>query len=337
MSDTQCYLVIGSGSIARRHIANLRLLFPTAEVACVSASGRPITCSETGATQIWPDLASAKNSSVSFAVIASPAPFHIAHATELLKMGVPVLIEKPLATSFELFKIGGEVLRANADRVEVAYNMRYLTSAVRMKRLLVEGLAGRLHTVLIDVGQYLPDWRPGTDYRNNVSARKDLGGGVLLELSHELDYLTWLFGDFASVFCVAGQSASLDIDVEDSVDAVLIRTDGLVANLHMDFLQRSATRTCKVIGEHGTIEWDLNRNKITWSTGDAAVDIIFDDPGYDRNNMYIQELLSFSKVAEGLARPFVDLAQGEKILLLVDALRLSSETHQVVTVRSSVQ
>jgi predicted dehydrogenase len=129
----------------------------------------------------------------------------------------------------------------------------------------------------------------------------------------------------------------LDIDVEDSVDAVLIRTDGLVANLHMDFLQRSATRTCKVIGEHGTIEWDLNRNKITWSTGDAAVDIIFDDPGYDRNNMYIQELLSFSKVAEGLARPFVDLAQGEKILLLVDALRLSSETHQVVTVRSSVQ
>jgi len=330
----QRYLVIGSGSIARRHIANLRRLFPLAEVACISASGRPLTCADTGATHVWPDLASALGASVSFAVVASPAPFHIAHATELVNKGVPVLIEKPLASSLELFKADGHILKANANRVEVAYNMRYLTSAVRMKKLLEEGIPGRIYTVLIDVGQYLPDWRPGTDYRNNVSARKDLGGGVLLELSHELDYLGWLFGGFTTAFCVAGRSACLDIDVEDSVDALLVREDGLVANLHMDFLQRAATRVCKVIGERGTIEWNLTQNKITWLTGNGASEVLFNDPDYDRNDMYIQELLSFSRVAEGLAPPAVSLAQAEQVLQLVDALRLSAKTQQAVCIRS---
>src|SRR5690606_29956228 len=106
--------------------------------------------------------------------------------------------EKPLSDSLESFARAGEVLLENSAKIEVAYNLRFMPSAIRLKELLTEQIVGRIHSVSIEVGQYLPDWRPATDYRKNVSACKKLGGGVLLELSHELDYLTWLFGEFDS-------------------------------------------------------------------------------------------------------------------------------------------
>lgn len=332
MSLCQQYLVVGSGSIARRHIANLKILFSDAEVACVSASGRELTSEETGADCVHLNLQSAINARPQFAVVASPAPFHVTHASDLLDAGIPVLIEKPISSSMELFQIKGNVLQENADKVAVAYNMRYLTSALRIKCLLEENVVGRIYNVIIDVGQYLPDWRPTTNYRKNVSAQNALGGGVLLEMSHELDYLTWLFGEFETAYCIASNSGALEIDVEDSVDAILKRKDGLIANLHMDFLQRTLSRTCKVIGESGTLVWDLSLNKISLHTARDGEKTVFFDSSYDRNRMYIDELAHFAKVAKGQAAPAVDITQALSVLHLIEALKISAEKQQSVNI-----
>jgi predicted dehydrogenase len=329
------YLVIGSGSIARRHIKNLKTIFPNAKVACISASGRALTPQECGADTVLTSLDEALASGKpDFAIVASPSPWHLSQMRQLVAAGVPSLVEKPLADDFSLASAEMDALRPHADQLEVAYNLRYLPSAQEMKRLLEAGVLGRIHSVLIDVGQYLPDWRPQSDYRLNVSARRDLGGGVLLELSHELDYLTWLFGRFEQVYCVTGQSGCLEIDVEDRVDAMLSRDDGLVITLHMDFLQRVVTRTCKVIGENGTLIWNIATNSVSLLAPENQSKVLFSDEAYDRNAMYLSEIERFSLVAKGELKPLVSLEDALYVLRLVAAMKASARERKSVSIET---
>lgn len=324
MSTPSKALVVGSGSIARRHLANFRRLLPDAEVGCVSASGRPLNDGETDATTQLQSMTSAVAWAPDLAVVASPAPLHLMHACLLLEAGVPVLIEKPLSDSLERVRDAAPLLTRHRDRIEVAYNLRFLSSALRMKTLVKEACVGRILGLHIEVGQYLPDWRPQADYRRQVSANRSLGGGVLLELSHELDYLTWLFGRFDQVFCIATNSGQLEIDVEDRADILLSRND-LTAHVHLDFLQRRASRSCKVIGSSGTLSWDLIANRISLN-GPKGEEMLFSDPGVDRNDMYLEQLRGFIEVAAGRAAPRVTLDDGLAVLSMVEAMRQSAAT-----------
>ncbi len=259
------------------------------------------------------------------AVVASPAPLHLEHAASLLATGIAVLIEKPLSDSLARHDALAENLIPYRDRIEVAYNLRFLSSFQRMQTLLKEQIVGRLYSIHIDLGQYLPDWRPNSDYRKNVSANRNLGGGVLLELSHEFDYVTKLFGRFDRVFCITGQSGALDIDVEDSADILLMGSSGLLAQLHMDFLQRKATRRCKVIGQHGNLLWNLVSNSITLENA-SGQEILFSETDIDRNAMYLELLRGFINLAQGHARPRITYEEALGVLAMVDAMRQSAET-----------
>lgn len=328
MSTPRKALVVGSGSIARRHLANLRRLLPDAEVGCVSASGRPLADGETVATTQLQSMAAAVAWAPDLAVVASPAPLHLDHARLLLEAGVPVLIEKPLSDSLDRVRDAASLLARHRDRIEVAYNLRFLSSARRMKALIDEAYVGRILGLRIEVGQYLPDWRPQADYRRQVSANRSLGGGVLLELSHELDYLTWLFGRFDQVFCIATNSGQLEIDVEDRADILLSR-DGLTAHVHLDFLQRRASRGCKVIGSTGTLNWDLIANRISLD-GPEGEKILFSDPGVDHNEMYLEQLRGFIEVAAGRAATRITVDDGLAVLYMVEAMRESAATGRQV-------
>lgn len=332
MTATPVFLVVGTGSIARRHLGNLRSLFPGVDIACVSASGRELQSGEAGAgIEVIPSLTAALERRPALAVIASAAPAHVEQAAMLLEAGVPVFIEKPLADSLAAFEAKAGTLRAYRDRIDVGYNLRYLPAAQKLKRLLDDRLLGRVYSVAVEAGQYLPDWRPASDYRAGVSARRELGGGALLELSHELDYLLWLFGTFDTAYCVATNSGTFDIDVEDRVDALLKRRDGFTARIHLDFLQRTALRSCRVIGENGTLTWDLIGNSITLSGPGNREQVLFSDRAWDRNTMYLEELRRFVQVARGELAPAVGLEQGVAVLALVDALRRSAESDLVVS------
>ena len=133
------------------------------------------------------------------AVIASPAPCHIETATPLAKAGVHLLVEKPISSSTAGVSALIEICRAQGVVLMTGYNLRFLACMQRFKELLSENRAGRILSVRAEVGQYLPSWRPDSDYRRQVSAQAALGGGALLELSHEIDYLRWLFGEVSWV------------------------------------------------------------------------------------------------------------------------------------------
>lgn len=328
MSTPRKALVVGSGSIARRHLNNLRSLLPDAEVGCVSASGRPLADGETVASKQFPSLDAALAWAPDLAVIASPAPLHLAHACRLLDADIPVLIEKPLSDSLDRVREAAALLVRHQNRIEVAYNLRFLSSASRMKALVDEGCVGRILSLRVDVGQYLPDWRPHADYRRQVSANRSLGGGVLLELSHELDYVNWLFGRFDHVFCITANSGQLEIDVEDNADILLSR-DGLTAQIHLDFLQRRASRSCKVIGSAGTLHWDLISNSITLDSP-SGEGLLFSAPTVDRNDMYIEQMRGFIEVAAGRAAPRITLDDGLAVLNMIEAMRESAASGRQV-------
>lgn len=328
------YLVIGTGSIARRHIKNLKKLHTQADVACVSASGRLVTQEEVGSDLVFESLDAALLWRPHFAVVASPAPYHLLHGAQAIAMDTPVLIEKPLSHSMEEVAVYEAIFSATDVPVEIAYNLRYLPSAQLIKDVLDSNKLGKIHSVLVDVGQYLPDWRPTADYRLGVSARRELGGGVLLELSHELDYLSWFFGEFSQVFCVARKSSDLQIDVEDCVDAILKRRDGLVVSMHLDFLQRTVSRKCKIIGNEGSLVWDVVRNEVVFLPPGSEAETLYANPDFDRNEMYLQEIDRFSRVVAGEISPTVSFGQAMMVMNLIEGLNKSSQTGEAITLAS---
>ena len=265
-----------------------------------------------------------------FAIIASPASHHIDHAVPLLQKLVPVLIEKPLSNLLTKIQAYKTFLLSKMDIIDIAYNLRYLPSAVLIKQALQEQLIGKIYSVSIDVGQYLADWRPNIDYRKSVSAQSRLGGGALLELSHDLDYLVWLFGEVENVFCNAENTGAFDIDVEDNVSAILKMKNGILVNLHMDFLQRIPCRTCKMVGELGTLVWDVLNNEIIIDKAEEKR-ILYASAEYDRNLMYCEQLLAFQQMVAHSSKPRVGFIHSLYILSLITALKESAATQRNIS------
>ena len=250
--------VVGLGSAGKRHLANARALGHDAD------GGR---------------LADADTFEPDAVVVASPTGAHIEGLRWAVDRGVHALVEKPLAAS----SAGVAATLSAADdagvTIAVGYNMRFHAAVEAIARAILDGRIGRLLSVRADVGQYLPDWHPEEDYRASYAAHAELGGGALLTLSHELDYVRWIAGEVVEVRGLAGRVSSLELDVDDVADLVCRHAGGAVASIHMDLLDRSYNRRSRWIGEEGTImwEWDgpvrlLPAGETLWAEAGGALD-----------------------------------------------------------------
>jgi predicted dehydrogenase len=312
---------------------NLRSEFPSADVVCVSSTGRILENSEVPATEISASIEDALQKPTDFAVVASPANLHLEHALKVLDKDIPVLVEKPLCLS-----LGDDPYRllvGGREKIGVGYNLRFMPSAQIVKELLDKKELGEITTAFAEVGQYLPDWRPGTDYKSSVSARKELGGGALLELSHEIDYLQWIFGNFTQVMGTTRNSGQLGISVEDNVDAMLVSDEGSVVHLHLDLLQRVPSRTFKAVGEKATLLWDLLRNEVSVLMPGGERRLIYSDPDYDRNKMYLDQMSAFVDFALGDGHFDSSFESAERVMSLVDAIRASDSSRKWIAIEES--
>ena len=317
-------LVVGLGSIGRRHLALLQELLPNADIRTLrqSRSSYP----EERSAPMFTSLEAASAFKPDFAVISSPAPFHIAVSTRLAAIGAHLLVEKPIST--ETF--GVEKLIALCDskdvRLQVGYNLRFLPTLQKFRQLISDGFIGTVRTVHSEVGQYLPSWRPDQEYRCSVSAQRHLGGGVLLELSHELDFLRWVFGDVEWISAWSGNQSNLDIDAEDLAMLQLKFMSGVVAQVSMDFFRLNSTRCCVAIGDEGTLRWDAVAARVERFDVDTdSWQIVFEDRP-DRNSSYRNQLQSFFEDIR-LRRQSDIAASGDDglaVLQLIEAARLSN-------------
>jgi len=318
----RCVAVIGLGNIATRHRKNLKQLFPDSKLVAMSASGRIPQEAVSDCDIVVGEVNELINHEVELAIVASPAPFHAKHALPLIEANVPVLMEKPLSVSVADSELVQQAADKHGAHVAMGYCLRYLSSAIAFKKLLAQQTIGHIYNVHVEVGQYLPDWRPNKDYRSSVSANAELGGGALLELSHELDYVQWLFGSLDVKHAILRSGDELSLDVEDCADIVAV-CQSAVVNIHLDFLQRKPFRKCRVIGSLGTLEWDLIRNEITLASAKGD-EVLYSEPDWDKNQMYLNMLTDFISKIEGQEHSCIDVAEAKQSVELIQQIRAAS-------------
>jgi predicted dehydrogenase len=322
-------LVAGSGSIGRRHMRNLRSLgIQQIAVADPDPEQLEPMVAELGVTG-YSDLSEAlKEVRPDVVFVCSPPVFHVPQALDALAAGAHVFIEKPLSDSYE--RVDDLITEARrAERVvQVGYNLRFHPGYQRLARLVEEGAAGRILWASAEVGQYLPDWRPWQDYRHSYTARRELGGGIILDASHELDYLIGLLGRPTEIACMAGTVSDLDVDVEDCA-TILLRFPGRVlADVHMDFVQRSYSRSCKVVGEKGTIIWDFAAGKVRVFRSESEGWEILPVP-CGPNDTYVEEVRHFLKCVAESGEPIVNLEQAAAVLKAALAAKAAARNGRV--------
>lgn len=304
-------LVLGAGSIGARHARNLAAA--GADVVIADADPQRAT-SVPGTQSLALDLD--RLDGFDGIVVASPTTFHRQQSEAALATGARVLVEKPMA----LLDDSLEPLLAAADRIMVGYNLRFHEPCQRIVALAHEGRAGALSSIRVWFGSWLPDWRPTVDYRQSYSARANLGGGVLLDAIHELDLLVWLMGDadFRVVGSVVERVGPLDIDVEDTVKALLRHQSGVVADVSLDYLSRRYRRGVEVIGADATLRLDWARGVVEIEDADSLeVEPIV--ASVDRS--YELEAAHFLAFVRDGVRPVVDGIVGAASLDLARRIR----------------
>lgn len=323
------FLVVSLGSIGKRHVRNLRAMFPKSEIAALRLTGGGGIGQSEQCDMELPDLDAVKNFSPQAAIVASPASTHFEVASALISFGIPTLIEKPLCCNLDDAR---QLVHQSAQvdvPLMVGYNLRFLPAFDTIRKLLSENALGEVVSVQAEVGQYLPSWRPDQDYRLGVSANRALGGGALLELSHEIDYLYWLFGMPDTVYAVAGKYSDLEIDVEDLVEIVMTYDNPRrIVTVHLDFIQRIPSRKCNFIGTLGKLSWDgIADTVIMHGLAGEAEEIPSNRTATDT---YIAELQHFLNCIQSGTEPLISATDGYNVIAIVDAARRSSETGQAV-------
>ena len=317
-------LIVGCGSIGRRHGKNLRTLGLRNLAFCDTNPEALQRCAESRPAELFSNYEEAlQKFKPDLVLICTPPVYHVDVALAALRANAHVFIEKPVS-----HESGGiQVLIAEARRhdrnVQVGYNLRFHPGLQILKELIDSGKIGRVLWTSVEAGQYLPDWRPWQNYRESYSARQELGGGIILDGSHELDYICWLMGWPTEVSCRAEHLSSLEVDVEDSAWIYLTFPERRRAELHLDFVQRAYTRTCKVVGEMGTALWDFTSQEVRWfSAEDGAWKSI--PYKFEVNDMYVSELKHFLNSLGSGTGPRVDLEQGRDVIRVVEAAKKSS-------------
>lgn len=322
-------LIVGLGSIGRRHLRLARQMVPNADIRVLRRNF----------TDEIPEFSNgcffgieeALEFRPQIAVIANPAPFHIDAAKALAQIGVNLLIEKPLAAALNGVVELIDTCNSQGITVSTGYNLRFLPSLRQYRDFLDSGIVGKILSVRCEVGQYLPSWRPDCDYRETVSARHELGGGALLELSHEIDYLRWIFGEVDWVKASLSRQSGLDINVEDTAHLIIgfapmLEGSRLIASVNLDFIRHDTTRLCVAIGEKGSLRWNgLTGEVAIYQIGTKEWRILFSNL-HQRDDSYVAQWENFIECCVEQKIPLVTGEDGLKVLQIVEAVRNSENS-----------
>ncbi len=323
--DEATFLIVGCGSIGRRHARNLKALGARHIWTFDVDAARARALAQEVGGRAWTQWEAVLEAGPQVALVCSPPVFHVLQALDLARRGVHLFIEKPLAASMEGVDRLVEEVRARGLHTLVGCNFRFHPGLQHLRRWLEEGVLGRPLFARATFGQYLPDWHPWEDYRKGYSARRDLGGGVLLDRIHEFDTLWWLFGPVSRVKGWLVHTGHLEIETEDLVEAWLEFRQGTRASVHTDYLNRRYTCRLEVLGTEGTATWSYAPHEVRLYRGETAEEERMAWPRYDGNAMYVEEMKHFLRVLAGLEEAVKPLTQARDLLRAVLAVRASYE------------
>jgi predicted dehydrogenase len=328
-------LIVGLGSIGRRHLSNIQKMYPLMKIAILrSGNVGKEEDSDLGVEVCTSSLDKIILFSPQAAIVANPASKHLNIAVKLAKQGIHIFIEKPISESSTGVSKLINICLKNKLVLMVGYNLRFLPSLSKFKNLINNDHTGTIFSIHAEVGQYLPEWRKSVDYKKTVSASKELGGGVLLELSHEIDYLNWIFGPIKWVKSHVAKLSNLEIDVEDSAFAILGLEDALgresAALLSMDFFRHDPVRKCTVIGELGTLQWDGIMGEVKFfSKVTKSWQLLFSSE-VESELSYLKEIQHYFYSIDNDCQPDITGEDGLKALICIEAIHQSNNERGTV-------
>ena len=324
-------LVVGCGSIGTRHIRNLRSLGLESTAVCDSDPEQLSSAVSEFGVAGYDNLEKALDSvSPEVVLVCTPPYLHIRQAMAAVLRGAHIFVEKPLSHSLEGIQ---ELLDESSGRkriVQVGYNFRFHPGLQKVKSLLEEGAIGRVLWARAECGQYLPDWRPERDYRRSYTGSRSEGGGIILDGSHEIDYMRWLLGEAVQVYCLADTLSDLQVDTEDTASMVLRFASGCLGEIHLDFVQRKRIRSCKIVGTEGTIRWDHLEGSVSISSSEDNDWQRLEIP-CDPNEMYLAEMEAFLRCLDGTQPPAVDVDSATRVMEIALAAHRSAASQCAVT------
>lgn len=320
-------LIAGLGSIGVRHLNNLRHL-GVEDILLLRVKNEPVK--EAPHLPVFTSLKEALAQKPDAVIVSNPTSHHLDVALPAARAGCHLFVEKPLSHTWQNVETLLSVVKEKRLIGMVGFDMHFDPGLQKASQLLKDGVIGRVTAIQAQVGQYLPDWHPWEDYRKGVSARAEAGGGVILDLIHEIDYVTWLMGEAKEVISMNGRVSNLEIETEDTA-AILIRfMNNVIGTINLDYIQRVLSRSCRIVGEEGTVTWDLVNQKVSWYLATDKAWHEFSYAGFQRNDRFLAEMKHFLECLEGKREPEVNLAGGSQSLKIALAAKESGNTGKVV-------
>ena len=323
-------LIVGYGSAGKRYHKIVKKFYPNCSVKVFST--RNIKKKNNYFLRSYTDIINFKPN---ISILANPSSLRLRLCKLLSVLNSHVLIEKPLSSDLKQADKIIKLFKKKKVIIKVGYNLRFLNSLRKFKEIIKNKKIGRIFFARVEVGEYLPNWR-SIFYTNSVSAKRRFGGGVLLELSHELDYLLYLLGDFDKVFCKIQKSSDLKIDVEDVGNLILHNKKNFFVNVSLDFCRRDKVRKCYISGKKGSMELNFLANNIKYYNN-KWTKINF--PKENMINTYKKVFDEFVRITKNNKSYFIkrktelaSLNDSRKVLKIIEAARKSSRMNKMVLV-----
>lgn len=322
-------LVIGCGSIGRRHAQNLCELGVDDLVLYDADRDRSKSVARELQVRWVRTLDRGYEEKPNAALICAPTSLHLELATEALEHDCHLFIEKPISHSMAGVDEFLEEVEHKKRVLLVGYNFRFDPLLKTVREWVSEGRIGRAVGARFHFGSHLPSRHPWEDYRAGYGARKSLGGGVILDAIHELDLALWMFGQPETIYCAGGKYSDLEIDVEDVAEILLCYPDKIVS-IHLDSVQRAPERYCEIIGTRGQIQADFFARTLRYFDGETCA---WQSGGVycAIDEIYKREMRHFLDCLDGRTTPAVDGKTAAESLALAEDVRKSMERNLPVS------
>lgn len=324
-------LVVGYGSIGKRHIDNLSK-FPGIQIS-VLTNQKPDTFLKKRKCIIFSDMEKSLNFNPDFAIIANSTDQHVETAIFLAKNGIHLFIEKPLSNNSKNISILKNIVYKKHLVSLLGSNLRFHPCIKKIKQLLESNKIGIPLYVFVENGSYLPDWHKDEDYRISYAGNEKKSGGIILTNIHEVDYLYWFFGIPKSVFSITEKLSKLEISSSDISNILIKFKNNVTAMVHMDFFQKSTFRCCKVIGTKGILYWDNRKNSVDFfnnKTSKWSTVMIMEN--FNFNDTYVKELSHFISCIKKTQHSNNDINQSIQTLKIALAIKQSSNLKKMVKI-----
>ena len=332
------FLIAGLGSIGRRHLRNLVALGQR-DIVLYRTHQSTLPDATLTDFPVETDLELALAQEPDAVIISNPTALHLDVAIPAARAGCHLLLEKPISNTMERVEELEEAVAEGGGQVLVGFQFRFHPGLLKAAELLKDGFIGRPLSSRAVYGEYLPGMHPWEDYRESYSARRDLGGGVILTLCHPLDYLRWLLGEVSELWAFVRRSNDFEIQVEDTAEIGLQFQSGVLGSVNLNYNQRPRAHYLEIVGVDGSLRWDNDTGAVNILRIQESANLvdrsddwkIYGVPGnFERNDMFLAEMRHFLEVIRGKSEPACTLEDGRINLELALAAHESGRRGQII-------